>query len=99
MPGLVVMSTRHGGINLKQNKIVITLSEENKLMNCQINTDDALGAEELIFALSSLIEMFSNDSGLHPIQLSTILQNTIVERFLIQNQQDDMQNKTPYTDA
>lgn len=60
-------------------QIHYTSEGDDNITTCECQTDSPFTFEELIYGLSNVIQLFSKNTGVHPIQAVTQLQNYIVE--------------------
>lgn len=72
---------------------------DKKSINCDVDASSPFSFEEMIYGLSNVIHLFCQNTGVHPIQVSTHLQNFIVEGSFrtpeVENQStEETENKT-----
>ena len=83
-------------------KITISYSlDDKKNFNCQVDTTAPFSYEELLYGISNMIQLFSQNTGVHPIQVASSLQNFIVEEAFkkINNMPEDDKTEDIQTSA
>lgn len=80
-------------------QIHYTSEKNDNITTCECKTDSPFTFEEMIYGLSNVIQLFSENTGVHPIQAVTQLQNFIVEKsFEIQNDENHIESDENETD-
>lgn len=59
--------------------IVINYSDCEDGVHCDVSASEPVNAQEILYGLSATISLFSQNVGVHPIQVAAALQQMIVE--------------------